>query len=468
MENEKWGATFPLNFCATCLFDEGCGSSVNICVIGCGYVGLVTGVVFADLGNDVIGVDVDHRRVDVLNAGGCPIHEPRLPELLERNFREGRLTFTTSIPEAVSKSEIVFICVGTPPAEDGSTDLSQVETAATGIASAVKGYKIIVNKSTVPVGTGDFVRKVIENNGVAPTDFDVVCNPEFLREGQAVRDTLQPDRIVIGSSSEKAAKIVQLLYQALNAPCIITDTQSAELIKYASNAFLATKITFINAVANICEKTRADIREVAKGVGADSRIGPAFLGAGLGYGGSCFPKDVDALLHASRKLGAEMPVLDAVRAENDSRVPRFVQRIIERLGAKSHLPLGGKTIGILGLSFKPDTDDMREAKSIEICHALREAGAGLRAYDPIATSNARRIIGDEGIEYCQSPYETAKGASGIVIVTEWREFIQLNLNRLKTEMMEPIIFDGRNVYSSEQVTDAGFEYFSVGKTPAKH
>ncbi len=440
---------------------------MNICVIGCGYVGLVTGAVFADLGNDVIGVDIDQNRVDTLNSGGCPIHEPRLPELLKHNLREGRLTFTTSIPEAVLKSEIIFVCVGTPPVEDGGTNLSQVEAAATGIARALNSYKIIVNKSTVPVGTGDFVREVIEKNGVASTDFDVVCNPEFLREGQAVRDTLQPDRIVIGSASEKAAKIVQLLYQALNAPCIITDTQSAELIKYASNAFLATKISFINAVANLCEKTQADIREVAKGVGADSRIGPAFLGAGLGYGGSCFPKDIDALLQASRKLGAEISILEAVRAENDNRVPRFVQRIIDRLGATSRLPLEGKTIGVLGLSFKPDTDDMREAKSIEICHALREAGAELRVYDPIATENARRIIGDEGIEYCQSPYVAAKGASGIVIVTEWRDFIQLNLNRLKTEMVEPIIFDGRNIYSPEQVTDAGFEYFSIGKTPAK-
>ena len=440
---------------------------MNICVIGCGYVGLVTGAVFADLGNEVIGVDIDQSRVDTLIAGNCPIHEPRLPELLERNRQEGRLTFTTSIHEAVSQSEIIFICVGTPPADDGGTDLSPVEAAATGIARAVNSYKVIVNKSTVPVGTGDFVREVIERNGVASTDFDVVCNPEFLREGQAVRDTLQPDRIVIGSSSEKAAKTVQLLYQALNAPCIITDTQSAELIKYASNAFLATKITFINAVANLCEETQADIREVVKGVGADSRIGHAFLGAGLGYGGSCFPKDVDALLHASRILGAEMPILEAVRAENDSRVPRFVQRIVGRLGTKNSLPLEGKTIGVLGLSFKPDTDDMREAKSIEICHALRETGARLRAYDPIATANARRIIGDEDIEYCKSPYEAAKGASGIIIVTEWREFIQLNLNRLKSEMVEPIIFDGRNIYSSEQVRDAGFEYFSIGKTSLK-
>ncbi len=440
---------------------------MNICVIGCGYVGLMTGAIFADLGNDVIGVDIDQDRVDTLNAGRCPIHEPRLPELLERNLRERRLTFTASIPEAVSMSEIIFICVGTPPAQDSGTDLSQVEAAASDIARAVNSYKIIVNKSTVPVGTGDFVREVIEKNGVAPEDFDVVCNPEFLREGQAVRDTLQPDRIVIGSSSEQAAEKVRLLYQALHAPCIITDTHSAELIKYASNAFLAMKITFINAVANLCEQTQADIREVANGIGADSRIGPAFLGAGLGYGGSCFPKDVDALLHASRRLGAEMPVLEAVRSENDSRVPRFIRRIIKRLDTKNRLPLEGIVIGVLGLSFKPDTDDMREAKSIEICHELRVAGARLRAYDPIATENARRIIGDKGIEYCQSPYEAAKGANALVIVTEWREFIQLNLNRLKSEMVEPIIFDGRNIYSSAQVTDAGFEYFCIGKTAAK-
>ncbi len=440
---------------------------MNICVIGCGYVGLVTGAVFADLGNDVIGVDVEQTRVDTLQAGNCPIHEPGLPELLERNLKEGRLTFSTSTSGAVSQSDIIFICVGTPPAADGGTDLSQVETAATQIARAVDGYKIIVNKSTVPVGTGDFVRSVIEKNGVAARSFDVVSNPEFLREGQAVRDTLHPDRIVIGSSSREAAKTVQRLYEALNAPVLLTDVQSAELIKYASNAFLATKITFINAVANLCEKTQADVHEVARGMGADSRIGPAFLGAGLGYGGSCFPKDVDALLHASRRLGAEMRILESVKTENDSRVPRFTQRIIERIGGGGAAPLAGKTIAVLGLSFKPDTDDMREARSIEICRTLRAAGAALRAYDPIATENARKIIGTENVEYCRNPYEAAQGASAAVIVTEWREFIQLNLARLKTRMREPIVFDGRNIYSAEQVTDAGFEYHAIGKTPAK-
>lgn len=440
---------------------------MNICVIGCGYVGLVTGAVFADMGNEVVGADMDQGRVDALNAGGYPIHEPELPEMLARNLKEGRLRFTASTARAVSESEVVFICVGTPPAADGGTDLSQVEAAAREIARAMNGYKVIVNKSTAPVGTGDFIRSALEESGVAPENFDVVCNPEFLREGQAVRDALEPDRIVIGASSEKAAKAVRLLYQALNAPVLITDTQSAEMIKYASNAFLATKITLINAVANLCEKTRADIREVSKGVGADARIGPAFLQAGLGYGGSCFPKDVDALLHASRRLGAEMKILESVKAENDSRAPRFARRIIERLGGEGEPPLAGKTIGVLGLSFKPDTDDMREARSVEICRALREAGASLRAYDPVAAENARRIIGSEDVEYCQSPYDAAKGASGVVVVTEWREFIQLNLHRLKERMAEPIIFDGRNIYSPEQATNAGIEYHGVGKAPAK-
>lgn len=440
---------------------------MNVCVIGCGYVGLVTGAVFADLGNEVVGADMDQGRVDALNAGVCPIHEPELPELLARNLKEGRLRFTASTAQAVSESEVVFICVGTPPAEDGGTDLSQVEAAAREIARAVNGYKVIVNKSTAPVGTGDLIRSALEESGAAPENFDVVCNPEFLREGQAVRDALEPDRVVIGASAEKAAKAVERLYRALNAPVLITDVQSAELIKYASNAFLATKITLINAVANLCEKTRADIREVARGVGADSRIGPAFLRAGLGYGGSCFPKDVDALLHASRRLGAEMRILESVRAENDSRAPRFARRIIERLGGKSEPPLAGKTIGVLGLSFKPDTDDMREARSVEICRVLREAGASLRAHDPVAMENARRIIGSEGVEYCQNPYDAAKGASGVVIVTEWREFIQLNLHRLKERMAEPIIFDGRNIYSPEQATSAGIEYHGVGKAPAK-
>ncbi len=440
---------------------------MNISIIGCGYVGLVTGTVFAHLGNNVTCADIDHRRVAALNAGDCPIYEPGLPDLLESNLRQGRLTFTTSTSRAVSESENVFICVGTPSDGNGATELSQIEAAAASVARALNGYKIVVNKSTVPVGTGDFVRSVMEKNGAAPEDFDVVCNPEFLREGQAVQDTMQPDRIVIGASSPRAAEAMQHLYSPLNAPILHTDIQSAELIKYASNAFLATKIAFINAVANICEQTQANVRDVARGMGADSRIGPAFLGAGLGYGGSCFPKDVDSLLDTSRRLGAEMGILESVKAENENRVPRLIQRIIRRIGEAGGPPLEGKTIGVLGLSFKPDTDDMREAKSVEVCRALRDAGARLRAYDPVATENARRVIGSDRVEYCRSSYDAAKGASAIVIVTEWREFVQLDLNRLKSQMRTPILFDGRNVYSPKQVADAGLEYHGIGQTLAR-
>lgn len=440
---------------------------MNISIIGCGYVGLVTGAVFAHLGNNVACADIDQGRIAALSAGDCPIYEPGLPELLERNLRQGRLAFTTSTARAVSESENVFICVGTPSDGNGATELSQIEAAAASIARALNGYKIIVNKSTAPVGTGDFVRGVMERNGAARQDFDVVCNPEFLREGQAVQDTLEPDRIVIGASSPRAAEAMERLYSPLNAPILHTDVQSAELIKYASNAFLATKITFINAVANICEQTQANVRDVARGMGADSRIGSAFLGAGLGYGGSCFPKDVDSLLDTSRRLGVEVGILESVKAENASRVPRFVQRIIQRLGEAGGPPLAGKTIGVLGLSFKPDTDDMREAKSIEVCRTLLDAGARLRAYDPVAAENARRVIGSAGVEYCRTSYDAAKGASGIVIVTEWREFIQLDLHRLKSQMRAPILFDGRNIYSPKQVADAGLEYHGVGQTPGR-
>ncbi len=438
---------------------------MNICVIGCGCVGLVTGAVFADMGNDVICVDADEERVKVLRAGECPIYEPRLPEMIAHNCREGRLEFTTSTAFGVRRSEIVFICVGTPPKEDGKTDLSQIEAAAKEIAGALNGYKIIVNKSTVPVRTGDFVRRVIEAHRPNGEPFDVVSNPEFLREGQAVRDTLQPDRIVIGTSSKEVAARMCELYRSLERPVLVTDVHSAEIIKYASNAFLAAKVSFINAVANLCERAGGDIEAVAKGIGADARIGPAFLAAGLGYGGSCFPKDLEALLHTSEELGVPFGLLREVAAENDSRVPRFVRRITARVGAEGEKPLAGKTLAILGLAFKPETDDMREAKSVELCALLREAGARLRAYDPVAAEKARALIGEERIEYCRSAYEAALGADALVIATEWREFIQLNLPRLRDAMRQPIIFDGRNIYAPEQVAAAGIEYHSIGRPP---
>ena len=436
---------------------------MNISVIGSGYVGLVTGAVFADMGNDVICVDMDEDRVRMLQKGECPIYEPRLPEMIPHNRREGRLEFTTSTAFAVRRSEVVFICVGTPPKEDGRTDLSQVEAVAKDIAEVLNEPKIIVTKSTVPVGTGDFVRKVIEANRHDGTPFEVVSNPEFLREGQAIRDTLQPDRIVIGTSSKEAAARLSELYRPLERPVLVTDMHSAEIIKYASNAFLATKISFINSVANLCERAGADVKAVAKGIGADARIGPSFLEAGLGYGGSCFPKDVDSLVHTSQELGAPFDILNTVTAENASRVPRFTQRVIDRLGGGGAKPLSGKCLAILGLSFKPDTYDMREAKSVEICARLQQAGAVLRAYDPVAMEKARPIIGGANIEYCRSAYEAAQGADAAVIVTEWREFIQLNLTRLRDAMSQPIIFDGRNIYIPEQVAAAGIEYHSIGR-----
>jgi UDPglucose 6-dehydrogenase len=429
---------------------------MHICVIGSGYVGLVTGAVFADLGNDVICVDSDQKRIDTLLAGECPIYEPRLPELLHRNRREGRLQFTTCTRDGVEPSEIVFICVGTPSKETGQTDLSQVEAAATEIAGCLNGYKIIVNKSTVPVGTGDIVRRVIETQR----------QPEFLREGQAVRDTLQPDRIVIGTSSEKAATRISELYRTLDCPILVTDICSAEIIKYASNAFLATKISFINAVANICEESGADVKAVAKGMGTDQRIGPHFLEAGLGYGGSCFPKDIDSLIHTSMEMGAPFNILQKVSRENETRIPRLASRIMKRVGHESDPSLDGKTIGIFGLSFKPDTDDMREAKSVELCRLLIEAKAQLRVYDPVAMEKAKAVIGEDRVTYCTSAYDAAKDADAAVFVTEWREFRQLDLRRLRESLRQPILFDGRNIYTPKDVSSAGIEYHSIGRPVA--
>ncbi|MEE9274308.1 MAG: UDP-glucose/GDP-mannose dehydrogenase family protein, partial [bacterium] len=381
----------------------------------------------------------------------------------------GRLEFTASTAEGVSRSEIVFICVGTPPLTNGETDLSQVEAAARAIGEALDGHKIVVTKSTVPVGTGDLVRRIIEGVCQSGQSFDVVSNPEFLREGQAIRDTLQPDRIVIGTSSPEAGAQLSELYRPLDRPILITDIPSAEIIKYASNAFLAAKISFINAIADLCEEAGADVKDVARAIGADARIGPAFLEAGLGYGGSCFPKDVESLLHISNTMGAPFGLLREVIGENAGRVSRLAGRIVERLGGEGgegEAPLAGKTLAILGLAFKPETDDMREAKSIELCRRLREAGARLRAYDPVALENARAIIGEEGVTYCKSAYEAAEGADAAVIVTDWREFIQLNLGRLRRALRQPILFDGRNIYDREKVAAAGLEYHSIGRPPA--
>lgn len=429
---------------------------MNICVIGTGYVGLVTGAVFADLGNDVICVDKDESKIDMLKRGEMPIYEPGLEEMVARNVEDNRLYFTTDVGEGVRKSEVVFIAVGTPPAEDGQADLSAVVDAAKTIARHMDRYKVIVNKSTVPVGTGDLVRDVITRNKIRDVEFDVVSNPEFLREGSAIVDTLCPDRIIIGAPNGNVAMRIVELYAPLEKPMLITDVHSAEMIKYASNAFLATKISFINAVAQICEKAGADVVQVTKGMGYDSRIGNAFLNAGLGYGGSCFGKDASCLIHTADNFGYDFKLLRAVVDINTDQPKLFVEKIKNSLGA-----LEGRTVGILGLAFKPNTDDMRDAKAIDIIAALLSEGAQVKAYDPVAAENAGKIFPQ--IEYCPNAYTAAEGADALAIVTEWNEFKLLNLERLKERMSKPIIFDGRNIYDPQRMKKLGFEYHCIGR-----
>jgi UDPglucose 6-dehydrogenase len=432
---------------------------MNICVVGTGYVGLVTGAVFADLGNDVVCVDNDGAKIADLEAGRMPIYEPGLEEMVARNVADGRLAFTTDLAAAVRRSVIVFITVGTPAKPDGRTDLGAVEDVARGIAQAMERYTVVVNKSTVPVGTGDLVREVIERHQARPVPFDVVSNPEFLREGSAIEDTLRPDRIVIGAPTQQVAMTLLELYAPLERPMIITDVPSAEMIKYASNAFLSTKISFINAIANICELAGADVSQVMKGMGLDPRIGPAFLAAGLGYGGSCFPKDTDSLVHTAASLGYDFALLRAVVDVNRERAAHFVDVIAKAVG-----PLDGRVIAVLGLAFKPNTDDLREAKSIEVIERLLERGATVRAYDPVAMPHAERTL-PGAVRYCESPYEAASGADAAALVTEWNEFKFLNLERLREAMRRPVVFDGRNLWEPERMRRLGFEYYSIGRKP---
>jgi UDPglucose 6-dehydrogenase len=432
---------------------------MKICVVGTGYVGLVTGAVFADLGNEVVCVDNVADKIAALEAGRMPIYEPGLEEMVARNIADRRLSFTTDLIGAVRRSVIVFITVGTPPSNDGRTDLTAVEAVARGIAQAMERYTVIVNKSTVPVGTGEFVREVIERHQQRPVPFDVVSNPEFLREGSAIEDTLRPDRIVIGAPTQQVAMTLLELYAPLERPMIITDVPSAEMIKYASNAFLATKISFMNAVANICELAGADVSQVMKGVGLDSRIGAAFLQAGLGYGGSCFPKDTDSLIHTAGALGYDFALLRSVVDINRNRARHFVSMMSRALGS-----LNNRVFAVLGLAFKPNTDDMREAKSIEIVTQLVEAGATVRAYDPAAMVNAKKVL-PTVVEYADSPYGAAEQADAVVLVTEWNEFKFLDLERLRGMMRRPVIFDGRNMWEPERMRRLGFEYHSIGRRP---
>ena len=428
---------------------------MRVAVVGTGYVGLVTGVVLADLGNDVICVDNNPEKLEKLRAGIPTIYEPGLEEIMKRVLSEGFLTISDSIADATRKSEIVFIAVGTPPDADGSPDLSAVRAVAHSIAEAIDKPTVVVNKSTVPVGSGELVEEIIRSHGVDPTLFDVVSNPEFLREGSAISDTLRPDRIVIGSKRREAAVKLVELYAALERPMQITDLNSAELIKYASNSFLAMKISFINAISRICEECGADVGDVAKGVGADSRIGSQFLNAGLGWGGSCFPKDVQGLMKTAEKYHYDFGLVREVIEINDSQTPHFLQRIEDRLGG-----LEGKFLGILGLAFKPNTDDIRDARSLLIIEHFLSKGAKIKAYDPVARDAVAKIFPQ--IEYSRTAYDVAEGVDALVLITEWNEFRQLDLSRLAIGMKQPILFDGRRVFSREMIERKGFEYITIG------
>lgn len=429
---------------------------MKIVVAGSGYVGLVTGACFAELGNDVICVDIDEKKIEKLNNNIIPIYEPGLSDIVLRNKRENRLSFTTDLKDAIRKSEIIFICVGTPPKENGEADLSYVENVARTIAEVMDSYKLIVEKSTVPVETGEKVARTIRAYNAHNVDFDVVSNPEFLREGSAVNDFMHPDRIVVGCESEKTKQIMAKLYEPLKAPIIFTDIKSAEIIKHASNSFLATKISFINAIANICELAGADVEKVAEGVGIDKRIGKSFLNAGLGYGGFCLPKDAEAFIRIAEKLGYDFKLLKATQEINYQQRKNFVRKI-----EKAMWVLRNKTIGILGLAFKPNTDDMRFAPSIDIITELQKEGAKIKAYDPEAMQKAKEILSD--VEYCTNPHDVAKDADALVILTEWNEFKELDLKKLKSLMRHALIIDGRNIYNPEELKKDGFAYISIGR-----
>ncbi len=429
----------------------------QICVIGVGYVGLVTAACFADLGNRVVALDVDERRIDNLKKGIMPIYEPGLEELVERNTKGGRLSFTASYAEALRGAEFAFIAVGTPSGVDGSADLQYVDAAARSIAKNMTGPLIIINKSTVPIGTGDWVADVVRSAQPRPIAFSVVSCPEFLREGSAIADFMSPHRNVIGSLDKDAANKVAQLHLPLRAPIVITDLRTAEMIKYASNAFLATKISFMNELADLCELVGADVKEVAAGMGYDARIGRHFLDAGLGWGGSCFPKDVEALAFMAKERGLNPRILNEVMHVNYDRRKAVVGHLETLLKGS----LRGQTIGLLGLAFKPNTDDMRDAPSIDISNSLIAAGATVRAYDPVARAIAAPLM--PAVEIFDDVYEMAQGCEALVVVTEWNEFKQLDLEKLKGLLKCPVIYDGRNIYDPAVMKEMGFTYRAIGR-----
>lgn len=433
---------------------------MHISVIGTGYVGLVTGVCFAEFGLDVTCVDKDEKKIRLLKRGAVPFYEPGVEEFLQRNLKAGRLHFTTDMRDAIDSSLVIFIAVGTPPRGDGSVDMRYIEDVAKEIAKHIKSYKVIVTKSTVPVGTGDKLRDLISKNLKENVDFDIVSNPEFLREGAAIEDFLRPNRVVIGASSAQAIAIMKDLYRPLyliETPFVITNIRTAELIKYASNAFLATKISFINEIANLCEDVGADVQTVAKAMGLDQRIGPKFLHAGPGFGGSCFPKDTLALLQMAKENGTRLGIVEAVVKANEYQRERCVRKIKEMMGG-----VKGKTVSILGLSFKPNTNDMRESSSVYIINELLKSGARIRAYDPAAMEEAKRIF-SKRITHCKDAYDAVKGADALVIVTEWNQFRNLDLKKIKRYLRGRFFFDLRNIYEPDKLIKMGFIYSSTGR-----
>jgi UDPglucose 6-dehydrogenase len=439
---------------------------MKVTVIGTGYVGLVTGACLADVGNDVLCLDLDQRKIDTLNGGGIPIHEPGLDAVVARNRAAGRLRFTTDVAASVAHGQIQFIAVGTPPDEDGSADLSHVVAAARNIGRHMQAYRLVVDKSTVPVGTADAVRAAIREELAkrkAEFSFSVVSNPEFLKEGAAVEDFMRPDRVVIGSDDEEATRIMRSLYapfQRSHERLIVMDVRSAELTKYAANAMLATRISFMNEMANLAERLGADIENVRRGIGADPRIGYHFLYPGVGYGGSCFPKDVQALERTAAAAGVKLEILPAVERVNASQKRVLVEKLVRRFGED----LSGMRIAVWGLAFKPGTDDMREAPSREVIAGLLARGARVSAYDPAAMDEAKRVFGDEPrIVYADSPMHAVEGTDALVIVTEWKEFRSPDFDAIRAALKTPVIFDGRNLYEPADVARAGLEYFPIGR-----
>jgi len=432
---------------------------VDIAVIGTGYVGLVTGAGLADFGNDVICCDIDQRKIDALNRGQIPIYEPGLDTIVSRNVAEGRMKFTTELPDAIRASRAIFIAVGTPPKPDGSADLQYVEEVARTIARYMNGPKLVITKSTVPIGTGRMLENIFAEASTGHRA-SVISNPEFLREGSAIEDFMKPDRVVIGASDQESADLMKEIYAPLHSleiPFVVTNVESSELIKYAANGFLAMKISFINEIAVLCERLGADVQDVARGIGLDSRIGSKFLQAGPGYGGSCFPKDTSAMADIARRNGYDFEIIEAVLRVNDAIKQRMVEKTVEALDGEPR----GKTVAILGLAFKPETDDMRDSPTIPLIQGLQKRGVKIRAYDPEAVENAKKIF--DGVTYCSDAYETAEGADALVIATEWNEFRALKLERIKKLLRAPLIVDLRNLYDPQRMKAEGFTYVCVGR-----